>query len=226
MPKANSAASAERKLSKRGQETEQRFLDAANDVFWANGFAGAKIAQIITAGNLSVGSFYHLFSDKSELLDRAAERLLADFHSMFDSIDLNREANVDVYTMLYRLSYSGRVLIRRHRGIYRATAELAQNDFSSFGPMRTIAPTVVKQVRLAMPEYADQLREGVSLKETSHAVQLITMSGLQTELGMGPLFPQDVDAFAKVIARAACGILGYTGQTEGPSVPIGEGDAV
>ncbi|WP_375267089.1 hypothetical protein [Planktotalea sp.] len=52
------------------------------------------------------------------------------------------------------------------------------------------------------------------------------MSGLQTELGMGPLFPQDVDAFAKVIARAACGILGYTGQTDGSSVPIGEGDAV
>ena len=77
-----------------------------------------------------------------------------------------------------------------------------------------------------MPEYADQLREGVNLKETSHAVQLITMSGLQTELGMGPLFPQDVDAFAKVIARAACGILGYTGQTDGSSVPIGEGDAV
>lgn len=225
MSKASSANAAERKLSKRGQETEQRFLDAANDVFWANGFAGAKIAQIITAGDLSVGSFYHLFSDKSELLDRAAERLLADFHAMFDSLDLSRDANGDVFTMLYRLSYAGRVLVRRHRGIYRATAELAQNDISNFGPMRTIAPTVVKRVRQAMLEYSDQLGGDMGTSKTGHAVQLITMSGLQTELGMAPLFPQDIDAFAEIIARAACGVLGYTGQTQRPSAPIRKGEA-
>jgi len=222
MPKATFS---ERKLSKRGQETEQRFLDAANEVFWAKGFAGAKIAQIITAGDLSVGSFYHLFADKSDLLDRAAERVLLDFHAMFDSINLSRDENVDVFTMLYRLSYGGRVLIRRHRGIYRAMAELAQNDFSGFGPMRTIAPTVVEKVQEAMPQYADQLSCGPVPEKTNHAVQLITMTGLQTELGMGPFFPQDLDAFAQVIARAGCGVLGYSGQTQGPSAAIAVGEA-
>lgn len=214
------AASAERKLSKRGQETEQRFLDAANDMFWANGFAGAKIGQIIAAGDLSVGSFYHMFGDKSDLLNRATERVLVDFHVMFDSIDLSRDANVDVFTMLYRLSYAGRVLIRRHRGIYRAMAELAQNDVSGFGPMQAIAPTVVERVQEAMPQYADQFSGGLIPEKTNHAVQLITMTALQTELGMGPYFPQDVDGFARVIARAGCGVLGYSGQTERPSVAV------
>ena len=221
--RATATAQGERKLSKRGAETERRFLDAANDVFWAHGFAGAKIAQIITAGDLSVGSFYHLFTDKSELLDRAAERLLEDFHDSFAKLDLSRAANVDVFTMLYRLSYAGRLLVGRHRGIYRATAELAQNDFSGFGPMRTFAPTVVRGVQNVMPDYADQVPDQTTADDVAHAVQLITMSGLQTELGMGPLYPNDIGAFAAVIARAACGILGYTGQTIEPSVHIAAG---
>lgn len=90
----------ERKLSKRGQQTEQRFLDAANEVFWSHGFAEAKIAQILAEGDLSVGSFYHLFADKSELLERASERLLANFHTIFARLDLSRETNVDAFTLL------------------------------------------------------------------------------------------------------------------------------
>lgn len=226
MPKAmrSDATPAERKLSKRGAETEKRFLDAANEVFWAHGFAGAKIAQIITAGDLSVGSFYHLFADKSELLDRAAERLSEDFHNSFDALDLSRAANGDVFTMFYRMSYAGRLLVGRHRGIYRATAELAQNDVSGFGPMQSFAPTIVRGVQAVMPDYADQLSKRTSADDVAHAVQLITMSGLQTELGMGPLYPKDIGAFARVIARAACGILGYTGQTAEPATQIGGGD--
>ena len=178
MNNAKTAITAKRKLSKRGRETEERFLNAANEVFWEIGFAGSKIVQIVTAGNLSVGSFYHLFADKSELLERASERLLADFHTMSEGLDLSRSANADVFTLLYRLSYSSRVLIRRHRGIYRATAELAQNDFSRYGAIQTIAPTMVKLMMQVMPEYDDQLDGGASLRETSNAVQLIAMAGL------------------------------------------------
>ena len=229
MPSANRrkplSSSTPRKLSKRGAETEQKFLDAANDVFWANGFAGAKIAQIITAGGLSVGSFYHLFADKSELLDLATEGLLADFDKNFEALDLSRKANADVFTMLYRLTYTGRLLIARHRGISRATAELAQNDFKGFGPMQNFAPAVVRAVSDALPGYSEQLPDHPRSKNTQYAVQLVTMSALQTELGMGPLYPQDVGEFSKVIARAACGILGYKGQTDAPSVDIHAGDA-
>lgn len=212
----------QRKLSRRGAKTEQKFLDAANEVFWGHGFAGSKISQIVQAEGLSVGSFYHLFSDKSGLLERASERLLEDFHRTFDAMDLSLAANGDVFTMFYRLTYSGRLLIGRHRGIYRATAELAQNGFSGFGPMQTIAPAVVQTVRDVLPEYAGQLPEGRRPKDTAYAVQLIAMSVLQTELGMGPLYPQDLGAFSRVIARAACGVLRYSGQTEKPAVDIHE----
>lgn len=207
-----------RKRSKRGVETEQKFLDAANEVFWANGYAGSKISQIVKAEGLSVGSFYHLFADKTELLERATDRLLADFHKTYEKMDLSRAANGDVFTMLYRLTFTGRLLIARHRGIYRATAELAQNDFSGFGPMQTIAPAVVEAVLEVLPDYADQLPKSRKTADATFAVQLITMSALQTELGMGPLYPKDLGAFSRVIARAACGMLRYSGQTEAPMI--------
>lgn len=227
MPTAASlkaTAKAPRKLSKRGAETERRFLDAANEVFWAHGFAGSKISQIITAGDLSVGSFYHLFEGKSDLLEHASTRLLEDFHETIAALDLSRAANHDLFTMFYRLSYRGRELVGRHRGIYRATAELAQNDIAGFGQMRVITPLVVKAVENVIPEYADQLPSRSSQPQTAHAVQLVAMSGLQTELGMGPLFPRDIEDFSKVIARAACGILGYSGQTDTLSIETASRD--
>jgi len=209
-----------RKLSKRGVETEQKFFSAANEAFWAHGFAGSKISQIVEMEGLSVGSFYHLFADKTDLLERAADQILSDFHKTFDKMDLSRAANDDVFTMLYRLTYSGRLLIARHRGIYRATAELAQNDFSSFGPMQTIAPTIVEAVQAVLPEYAGQLPENRKTADAAFAVQLIAMSAMQTELGMGPLYPKELHAYSRVIARAACGVLRYSGQTEKPMVVI------
>lgn len=220
MPSANQrktlSATSPRKLSKRGAETEQKLLDAANEVFWDNGFAGAKIAQIVSASDLSVGSFYHLYSDKKDLLDRATERLIEDFHQAFAAIDLSREANSDFFTMIYRLCVEGRLLVGRHRGIYRATAELAQNDISGFGPLQVIVPTMFNAVERVMPDYADQLPPNITLDDVPYVMQLVSMTVLQTELGLGPFFPKDIETFARLIARAACGIVGYSGQTKTP----------
>ncbi len=64
--------------------------------------------------------------------------------------------------------------------------------------------------------YLDQLAARPDPQTVAHAVQLIAMTVLQTELGMGPHYSRNTQAFAAVIARAACGILGYSGQTASP----------
>lgn len=149
--------------------------------------------------------------------------MLDDFHKDFAALDLSRAANVNLFTMFYRLTYAGRLLVARHRGIYRATAELGQNDFTGFGPLQTIAPAVERAVSEVIPDYADQLPEAPGLAQIAHTVQPVTMSVLQTELGMGPLYPSDIEMFSSVIARAACGVLGTAGQTAHPSVTIHDG---
>lgn len=207
----NTAAKKPRKRSQRGIEAEEKLVQAANEVFWANGFAGSTIAQIITASGLSVGSFYHQFADKDELLARATDGVLDDFRATFTALDLSRQANGTLFALFLRMAIEGRKLVARNRGVYRAMAELAQNRFENFGTMAMIGPTVVVRTNEVIGDYADQLAAAPSRETVAHAVQIITMSALQTELGMGPLFPTDLDAYGRVIARAACGVVGYTG---------------
>lgn len=211
-----------RKRSQRGIEAEEKLLQAANEVFWNNGYAGSTIAQFISASGLSVGSFYHQFADKDELLARATDGVLEDFRATMAGLDLSRQANETLFALFLRLAVEGRKLVARNRGFYRAMAELAQNRFENFGAMASIAPTVVVRTNEAIADYADQLATPPTRETVAHAVQLITMSGLQTELGMGPLFPTDLDAYGAVIARAACGVLGYTGGFDLPTNDQGQ----
>lgn len=203
-----------RKRTKRAIETEKRFLEAANDVFWARGFGGATLGQIIEASGQSVGSFYHQFSDKADLLDRAKEQVLEDFNSLIETIDLSREANGSLFQVFRRLTHEGSRIVRKHRGIYRALTELAQNDVKGFGPLKRIAPRVAGDLLAVIDTYQDQLAHAPTKEKVAAAVQVLTTCVMQTGLGLGALFPTDDDAFAAVIANASCGVLGYTGPRE------------
>lgn len=209
-----------RRQSKRGLETERKLLAAANEVFWANGFGSATIMQIIEASGLSVGSFYHRFADKEELLEQATRNVFADFQKALGEIDFSRASNGDLYTLFYRLTLRGRDIVSDHRGIYRAMAEMAQTDFNRFGTLARITPILIARIEAEIGAYGDQMRAEPDSGTIAAAVQLVAMTVMQTELGLGPAFPQQVEAFARTIARGSCGILGYTGQTDGPKTGV------
>src|SRR6476469_7880332 len=59
-------------------ETRQRVLDAAAAVFGAQGFEGARIAEIAKVAGLSVGAIYNHYGSKAELLAAVVERHGAD----------------------------------------------------------------------------------------------------------------------------------------------------
>lgn len=60
--------------SRRGQETRQRILDAANAVFVRCGYGGASIDEILSEADISKGALYHHFSGKQEIF----KEILAD----------------------------------------------------------------------------------------------------------------------------------------------------
>lgn len=51
----------------RTEETQRNLLDAALELFIANGYAGTSIAEIVERAQSSVGSLYHHFGDKAGL---------------------------------------------------------------------------------------------------------------------------------------------------------------
>ncbi|MCA0870335.1 TetR/AcrR family transcriptional regulator [Seohaeicola saemankumensis] len=207
-----------RKRSKRAIETERRFLEAANEVFWAHGFSGSTISQVVEASGQSVGSFYHQFEDKADLLSRAASNVIKEVNPGLYALDLSRSANHDVFTLFYRLAKEGRQLVERHKGVYRALSERAQNNILGFGPLGAIAPTMAEKVNAVMEDYSDQLAKPPTEAQVNAASQLIATCSMQSGLGMGPMFPPDIEGFSHAISRAACGVISYTGQTDRPMV--------
>jgi len=58
-------------------ETRERILDAAGELFRAQGFGGIAVAEIMKAANLTHGGFYGHFASKDDLVEEASRRTMA-----------------------------------------------------------------------------------------------------------------------------------------------------
>jgi AcrR family transcriptional regulator len=67
-------------------ETRARLLEAAAEVFAANGFDGASIDRITEQAGYTRGAFYSNYSDKAELLLELSEARMASFAAILPDI--------------------------------------------------------------------------------------------------------------------------------------------
>lgn len=66
----------------RGRRMKANLLQAARTVFAKDGFAQARITDIVEQAGASNGSFYRYFTNKHEVLMALLERLLNDFYEL------------------------------------------------------------------------------------------------------------------------------------------------
>lgn len=194
----------------RGIQSELKFVAAANVVFWEHGFSNSTITQIVNESGLSVGSFYHQFSDKYDLLKIAIDDLLIDFNKNLETVDLSYKKNGDLFTMWYRLIMTGQKLVVNYRGIYRAITEISKNDVRGFGSLIHIGPVTAQKIYSELAAYPEIKASTLNMTMVEHAVQIMSVSILQSSLGLAPLFPSKSSEFARLIARAACGAMGQS----------------
>jgi AcrR family transcriptional regulator len=62
-------------LSKRGERTRRRLLDAAEQVFGEHGYEAASIVKITEAAGVSQGTFYLYFTSKQQIFDELVSDL-------------------------------------------------------------------------------------------------------------------------------------------------------
>lgn len=58
-----------------GEETHERLLDAALNVFLAHGYVGARVEEITRTAGVAYGTFYHHFHSKSDVIRALADRV-------------------------------------------------------------------------------------------------------------------------------------------------------
>jgi AcrR family transcriptional regulator len=73
-----------------GEETYERLLDAALNVFLAHGYVGARVEEITRTAGVAYGTFYHHFHSKSDVIRALADRVYREIFS-----EATRESRVE-----------------------------------------------------------------------------------------------------------------------------------
>ncbi len=113
----------------RSRRTRSLILHAGRELVAQYGFQHVTIADIVARGNVSVGSFYNLFADKSELLDTLHADIV---DQLAESVAQLTEPAVwegcDVSTMLDHLGMLGNEIVVSRLKIYVAAHKYALSD--------------------------------------------------------------------------------------------------
>ncbi len=75
-------------MAKRG-ETREKLLNAAEKIFFANGFEATSVKRIIEEAGVVTGSFYHFFDSKEALFEAVVERFLKRYTEKVSAILLD-----------------------------------------------------------------------------------------------------------------------------------------
>ncbi len=86
-----------------GKATRQQIVDAADDLFYAHGYAQTSFADIAAAVRISRGNFYYHFRTKDEILEAVIDKRLADREALLARWDEAAEAPMDRIACFIRI---------------------------------------------------------------------------------------------------------------------------
>lgn len=143
---------------KKSEVSERALLSAAHSLFVEKGFEKTSIKEIVAASGLSVGSFYHHFKSKDDLLSEAFlefdDQLTDDVIARYDRLDALAAIKA---ILLDKTKYSEAIGPRLMSEYYRV--HLQHERMGSISPLRTSYQAVKNYVEKAQslgllgPEY-------------------------------------------------------------------------
>jgi AcrR family transcriptional regulator len=141
------------KLTRRAmakQQTREKVLQAAREMFIERGYEGATIRDIARAAGMSTGAVFASFTDKPELFDAI---LSEDFAALFDPMrdaaataPTAREALVAMFSAAYRAHTAQLPLIQAALAAsWTRTPEAEQLRRESLRPLRALVMEVLER---------------------------------------------------------------------------------
>lgn len=191
----------------RGRRTEEKFLETAEEAFRNNGFAKARVADIIKLSGCSTGSFYHRFSDKRDLFDVMLLQMSEATKSELLEQDLSRTTHGSVQNLLAHYAEEAFAKVNDRRGFYRAAYEISAQDPTVWDRLKDLSILIGGKFAKVAEDYADEIPASNKTEALQHAVQIIITMAIHTSLGSGPLLPENRTELRKVVIKAALGVL-------------------
>ncbi len=69
-------------MTRKPNDTKERILDTATNLFSTHGFDGTSVDDILTAVGITKGAFYHYFKSKDALCEAILEAAVAHYHEL------------------------------------------------------------------------------------------------------------------------------------------------
>jgi len=104
----------------RSRATREKLLDAAEAVFAAKGYSGAKISDIAEEAGCSVGAVYFRFKDKDALFFAIAEEFIEESRTGLEGMFEGTASREQIVRGFVERSAAN---FRKHRGLFRAIVE-------------------------------------------------------------------------------------------------------
>ncbi|AQT69345.1 HTH-type transcriptional repressor KstR2 [Anaerohalosphaera lusitana] len=162
--------------------TRGRILRLASTLYSTHGCDATTLDDILTAGGITKGAFYHHFKSKEQLCEKIIDQLTNDYEELMGSVSRNADPIDRLRLIVYKLDElhtSGkwvncRLIFRLYTGTHKSNPQI-QYKLSQFWQWYT------NEFRELLVEcrQAGQLTEEISL-ETQLELILATMAGAVT----------------------------------------------
>ena len=114
--------------------TRERIIEAADQMFYAQGFEHTSFADIAHAVNISRGNFYYHFKTKDGILDAVIERRLANTQAMLDQWEIEGDTPKARILSFIHILIQNQAKIKRYGcPVGTLTSELAKLNHNAQG---------------------------------------------------------------------------------------------
>ena len=96
------------------QATREHIIEAADRLFYRQGYEHTSFSDIADVVQISRGNFYHHFKTKDEILDAVINRRLADTRTMLDNWEIEGEHPADRIRSFINILIANRADIKRY----------------------------------------------------------------------------------------------------------------
>jgi AcrR family transcriptional regulator len=126
----------------RGQRTRERLRDAARAVFAEQGYAGARVADVVARAGVSHGTFYTYFRNKAAVLDALIDVTADELSSVVEEPWEGPDGSATVEAVIDRFVAS----FAEHADVVRAWLEASAHDQHFRDRLRQVRSGYVERV--------------------------------------------------------------------------------
>ncbi len=160
------------RIVKEYDQRKKELLDAAQQLFYQNGYESTSVANIIDTVGIAKGTFYHYFKSKVDLLNqiiaRQAEAIDQKIESVLEQAEMNA---IEKYNLLYSIigqykAENKEVMIMMTKALY-SDENIVLRDKMMRSRIKAVAPKLTRIISQGVSEgvfntnYADYIPEMV-----------------------------------------------------------------